>query len=101
MGRYLLPPAVSPEYRAGRDHAEFVTTLRKSHPDDFPLPQTLGNRVIEGLRAEGMKVVDYNFEEAETLADSGDHRRATTFLDPDEILHDIIFKATELPPPSS
>jgi len=48
-----------------------------------------------------MKVVDYNFEEAETLADSGDHRRATTFLDPDEILHDIIFKATELPPPSS
>ena len=58
----LKHPSKAPEYRAGRDHSEFVMTLKQ-------VPGLQRESVVEGLayclENEGYQVVDGRIEEAE------------------------------------
>ena len=61
----LKQPARAPEYRSGRAHGEFVTTLRERgyrREDVF-------DRLCEVMRERGFETIDVGFEDAERAVD--------------------------------
>ncbi|KAK9827635.1 hypothetical protein WJX81_001632 [Elliptochloris bilobata] len=75
--RLLKHPSKAPEYRAGRNHLEFVCRLR----DYLPARELVFDGTAQALRTAGFAIKEVGLEEAGAALDR-DYLRSTRVLEP-------------------